>query len=173
MNKSASLKPIISVIDEQHNCVNLHNSLSLSHGLFNEQSSKKIFTFTLFDSSEIRVLWKNLTMMIIARIVSKRKNLLYKMTQLQDEVVLCGISPPMKRLICYIPMSKIWDLKNVAFGWEPCSVWPDWAIYWTLGNFSKPVATMNLPKSPTFFSNFCKGVKILNYSSEIIFGQLL
>ena len=32
MNKSASLKPIISVIDEQHNCVNLHNSLSLSHG---------------------------------------------------------------------------------------------------------------------------------------------
>ena len=30
------------------------------------------------------------------------------------------------------------------------SVWPDWAIYWTLGNFSKPLATINLPKSPTF-----------------------
>ena len=29
-----------------------------------------------------------------------------------------------------------------------------------------------LPKSPTFFSNLCKGVKIFNLSSEIIFGQL-
>ena len=25
------------------------------------------------------------------------------------------------------------------------TVWPDWAIYWTLGNFSKPVATISLP----------------------------
>ena len=39
------------------------------------------------------------------------------------------------------------------------SVWPDWAIYWTLGNFSKPVATISLPKSPTLLGNFCKGVK--------------
>ena len=46
-------------------------------------------------------------------------------------------------------------------------------IYWTLGNFSKPLATINLPKFPTFLGNFCKGVKILNFSSEIIFGQLL
>ena len=38
-------------------------------------------------------------------------------------------------------------------------VWPDWAIYWTLGNFSKPLAIINLPKSPTFLGNFCKGVK--------------
>ena len=38
------------------------------------------------------------------------------------------------------------------------SVWPDLAIY--------------LPKSPTFLDNFCKGVKIYNFSSEIIFGQL-
>ena len=30
------------------------------------------------------------------------------------------------------------------------SVWPDWVIYWTLGNFSKPLATIILPKSPTF-----------------------
>ena len=28
-------------------------------------------------------------------------------------------------------------------------VWPDWAIYWTLGNFLKPLATINLPKSPS------------------------
>ena len=52
-------------------------------------------------------------------------------------------------------------------------VWPDWAIYWTLGNFLKPLATINLPKSHTFLGNFCKGVKIIQFSSETIFGQLL
>ena len=41
-------------------------------------------------------------------------------------------------------------------------VWPDWAIYWTLGNFS-----------PTFFGNFCEGVKIFNFYSEIILGNFL
>ena len=30
-----------------------------------------------------------------------------------------------------------------------------------------------LPKSPTYLGNFCKGVKIYQFSSEIIFGQLL
>ena len=49
-------------------------------------------------------------------------------------------------------------------------VWPDWAIYWTLGNFLKPLAIISLPKSPTFLGNFCKGVNIYNFSSEIIFG---
>ena len=34
------------------------------------------------------------------------------------------------------------------------SVWPDWVIYWTLGNFLKPLATINLSKSPTFLGNF-------------------
>ena len=53
------------------------------------------------------------------------------------------------------------------------SVWPDWAIYWTLGNFSKPVATISLPKSLTFLGNICKGVTIFNFCSEIIFGQFL
>ena len=41
----------------------------------------------------------------------------------------------------------------------PISLDQDWAIYWTLGNFSKPLAAINLPKSPTFLGNFCKGVK--------------
>jgi len=50
---------------------------------------------------------------------------------------------------------------------------PDWLIYWTLGKFLKPLATINLPKSPTFLGNFGKGVKIYHFSSEIIFGQLL
>ena len=39
--------------------------------------------------------------------------------------------------------------------------------------FLKPLATINLPKSPTFFGNFCKSVKIDHFSCEIIFGQLL
>ena len=34
------------------------------------------------------------------------------------------------------------------------AVWRDWAIYWTLGNFSKPKATINLPKSSTFLGDF-------------------
>ena len=51
-------------------------------------------------------------------------------------------------------------------------VWPDWAIYWTLGKFLKPLATINLPESPTFLGTFL-GVKVYHFSSEIIFGQLL
>ena len=38
-------------------------------------------------------------------------------------------------------------------------------IYWTFGNFSKPLTTINLPKSPTFSGNFCKGAKPLIFSS--------
>ena len=41
------------------------------------------------------------------------------------------------------------------------------------GQLSKPVATISLPKCLTFLGNFSKGVKILNFSSKIIFGQLL
>ena len=42
------------------------------------------------------------------------------------------------------------------------AVWPDSAIY----------STINLPKLPTYLSNFCKGVKIFHFSSEILFWQL-
>ena len=42
--------------------------------------------------------------------------------------------------------------------------------FWTLGNFSKHLATIDLPKSLTFLGNFGKGVKIYHFSSEIIFG---
>ena len=41
-----------------------------------------------------------------------------------------------------------------------------------LDNFLKPLATINLPKSATFLGNFCKGVKINHFYSEIIFEQL-
>ena len=46
-------------------------------------------------------------------------------------------------------------------------------FFLTLGNFLGPFATINLAKSSTFLGNFCKGVKIYHFSSEIIFGQLL
>ena len=42
-----------------------------------------------------------------------------------------------------------------------------------MGNFSKFVARIILPKLPTFICNFCKGIKIFHFSIEIIFGQLL
>ena len=53
------------------------------------------------------------------------------------------------------------------------AVWPDLAIYWTLGIFLKPLATVNLPKSLTFFGNFCKVVKMYDFSCEVIFWELL
>ena len=52
-------------------------------------------------------------------------------------------------------------------------MWPDWAIFCTLGNFSNPGTTIGLPKSPTFLRNFCKDVKIYHFSNEIIFGYFI
>ena len=42
-----------------------------------------------------------------------------------------------------------------------------------MSNFSKPVVTIILPKSPHISGNFCTGVKIFHFSRVIIFGQLL
>ena len=46
-------------------------------------------------------------------------------------------------------------------------------MYWTLGKSLKPLATIILPKYPTFLGNCCKGVKIYHFCSEIFLGQLL
>ena len=51
------------------------------------------------------------------------------------------------------------------------AVWPDWVTYWTSGNFLKPLATINLPKSPTFLGNFCKGVKNFNFLVKSFLGN--
>ena len=40
------------------------------------------------------------------------------------------------------------------------------------GQILKTLVTINLPKLPTFFGNFCKGVKIITFCGEIIFCQL-
>ena len=50
---------------------------------------------------------------------------------------------------------------------------PDWAIFCFLGKHSKPVGAIILPKWLTLLGDFCKGVKIILFSSEIIFRQLL
>ena len=51
------------------------------------------------------------------------------------------------------------------------AVWPDWAIFYTFGNFLKPLATTNLPKSLTFLGNFCKGVKSYHFLVKSILGN--
>ena len=51
------------------------------------------------------------------------------------------------------------------------AVWPDWAIYSTLGIFLKPLATINLPKSLTFLDNFYKGVKIFIFLVKSFLGN--
>ena len=62
---------------------------------------------------------------------------------------------------------------NHILGSLQTAVWPDWAIFLTLGNFLWwPLTTINLPESSTFLGNFCEGVKIIHFSCEIIFGQL-
>ena len=53
------------------------------------------------------------------------------------------------------------------------AVWPDWAIFWILVNFLKPLATINLPQSSPFLGNFSKGVKLIHFSSETSIGQFL
>ena len=55
------------------------------------------------------------------------------------------------------------------------AVWPDWAIYCTLGNFSKPVATAILPKLPTFFVKLSKSYIFIVksfWAAFIEFGRL-
>ena len=50
-------------------------------------------------------------------------------------------------------------------------LWPDWAIYWTLANFSKSLATINLPKSPSFSGNFVKVSKTIIFLVKSFLGN--
>ena len=61
---------------------------------------------------------------------------------------------------------SLFELNKQSLKKLSSAVWPDWAIYWTLWNFSKPLAAINLPKSPTFLGNFFEGVK--NYHFLVI-----
>ena len=65
-----------------------------------------------------------------------------------------------------------WKINSLYFIYGLFAVWQDWAIYWTLDNFINSLATITLPKYPTFLENFCKGVIIYHFSSEIKFGAI-
>ena len=43
------------------------------------------------------------------------------------------------------------------------SVWPDWAIYWTLGKFLKRLATIYLPNLPHSLAIFVKVSKSIDF----------
>ena len=45
-------------------------------------------------------------------------------------------------------------LLDGVVSWKIASVWPDWAIYWTLGNFSKPVPKIYLAQIVHIFRRF-------------------
>ena len=45
-------------------------------------------------------------------------------------------------------------VNDVEAFWALHPVWPDLAIFWTLGNLLKPLATINLPKSPNLLRQF-------------------
>ena len=81
---------------------------------------------------------------------------------------MCSCVCPTEKHKNFWTDSPIWT-KFSGVAWPLSAVWLDWAIYWTLGNFSRHVAKIDLPKSPTFLGNFCKGVKMNHFSSEIIF----
>ena len=75
-----------------------------------------------------------------------------------------------KSLSCLDTWQKIAVRSFLNFvHFNPSPVWPDCF----LGKQSKPVVTIILPKSLTLLGNFCKNVKIIHFSCEIIFGQLL
>ena len=51
------------------------------------------------------------------------------------------------------------------------AVWPDWVNYCTLGNFSKSMATIILPKLPTLLGNFLKMTKSFMFPVESFLGN--
>ena len=53
------------------------------------------------------------------------------------------------------------------------AVWPDWAIFYTLGNFSMPGAIIILPISPTHSRQFLLRCQNLSFTRGILLGQLL
>ena len=63
-------------------------------------------------------------------------------------------SPILKELKSCMSLRLGHYVKEMSIEEVACPVWPDWAILFTLGNFSKPVATIILPKLPIHFRQF-------------------
>ena len=73
---------------------------------------------------------------------------------------------------CHIGRDEIGDEDLIPQISGSLPVCTDWAIYCTLGNFSKPVLTIILPNPPTFLGKKIKGVKNFHFSCAIISGPL-
>ena len=67
--------------------------------------------------------------------------------------------------------NNIFCLRHLCFHSKWRAVWPDLPIYWTLGNFSKPLATISLPKTPTFLGNFLEVSKYLIFLVKSFLGN--
>ena len=96
---------------------------------------------------------------------------------------------PTSRPLSSFPSQKeTWSLRSVFFAshdvvqlglvWRSnlsvaylLLVWPDGAIYWTLGHFLKPLVTINLLKLPLFLGNFCKCVIIYYFLMKSFLGN--
>ena len=117
--------------------------------------------------SEINTFWK-LYFWSIPLFLSLSELYRYRYRKLKSiEKYLCFAS----NSIQLHTLSLSFSVSNVDCDKRLQPVWPDWAIYWTLDNFSKPLATISLPKSPTFSGNFYKGVKILNFLVKSFLGN--
>ena len=84
-----------------------------------------------------------------------------------------------KRQASLHPLLNMMGSTLVSWSWGKAQTFLDYGqcdqIGWFIGlraTFLKPLATINLAKSPTFLGNFCKSVKIYHFSGDIIFGQL-
>ena len=93
----------------------------------------------------------------------------------QKIVILLALNLPHLNVHFYSWDSRIFYVFGAAtFARTSWSVWPDWAIFCTLGNFFKPLETINFPKSLTFFGNFCKSIKMFLVKSFLgnFYGHL-
>ena len=84
---------------------------------------------------------------------------------LNTEDMVLGIRTRGRMMVCADGSNKLWRPPKILIllKFESKRVWPDWVIYRIFKAFGN--------KSPTFLGNFCKGIKIFNFSSEIIFGN--
>ena len=89
-----------------------------------------------------------------------------------------GLTSPMSRwsrLSGFLRTNKAKDFRwNTRFRSKTTystPVWLDWTIFWTLGNFLKPLKTINLSNSLTFLGNFWKCVKIYLFLVKSFLGN--
>ena len=101
---------------------------------------------------------KSLADFVVFKAVGKILILLWQMFLVTNGLILRKLTMVFGHTeLITVDTECIWHVRKVEIrpsaNWRQWSVWPDWTIYCTLGNFSKPGATIILP---TFLGNFCK-----------------